>query len=63
MADFEKEVRKKLIDLEMSIPELCKSIGISTPYLYDVFKGNRKAKELKGKVCAYLNLPPSLISK
>lgn len=62
MSKFEKEVRKKLIDLEMTIPELAKEIDISFQYIYDIFKGNRKADKQKGKIIQFLGLQESLMS-
>lgn len=56
MTKFEKEVRKTLIDREMSAYSLAEEIGISRTYLYDIFKGGRKGKKVKEKICKYLNL-------
>jgi len=56
MSEFEKEVRKALIDRDMSLSDLAEKLGISLSYLYDIFKGSRKGEEQKKKIIELLGL-------
>jgi len=56
MTTFEKEVRKALIDKEMSITELAQQLGITAAYLYDILKGNRTGKKQKKKIVQILGI-------
>ena len=59
MNEFEKAVRKALIDKEMKLTDLANAIGISLTYLYDILAGNRKAEHQKKKIIEILNLQES----
>lgn len=56
MTTFEKDVRKALIDKEMSITDLSNQLGITVPYLYDILKGNRAGSKQKEKIVKILEL-------
>ncbi|GKX27877.1 hypothetical protein SH1V18_03570 [Vallitalea longa] len=56
MTEFEKTVRKALIDKEMSISELAKKLGISLTYLYDILNSSRKAEKQKKKILNILDI-------
>ena len=56
MNEFEKAVRKALIDKDMRLTDLADAIGISLTYLYDILAGNRKAEHQKKKIIEILNL-------
>ena len=56
MNEFEKAVRKALIDKEMKLTDLANAIGISLTYLYDILAGNRKAEHQKKKIIEILKL-------
>ena len=56
MNEFEKTVRKKLIDKDMKLTDLANAIGISSTYLYDILAGNRKAEHQKKKIIQILEL-------
>lgn len=56
MSDFEKVVRKALIDKNSNIRELAISLGISQAYIYDIFKGNRPGTKQKEKIIQMLGL-------
>ncbi|HEY9060990.1 MAG TPA: helix-turn-helix transcriptional regulator [Pseudobacteroides sp.] len=56
MGDFEKEMRKALIDKELTIKDLSKQLGISQAYLYDILKGNRPGAKHKEKIIQVLGL-------
>ena len=56
MNEFEKAVRKALIDKDMKLTDLADVIGISLTYLYDILNGNRKAEHQKKKIIEILEL-------
>lgn len=56
MNDFEKAVRKALIDRNMKLTDLADAIGISLTYLYDILNSNRKAEHQKKKIIETLEL-------
>lgn len=56
MSDFEKEVRKALIDKDMTLKDLCKALGISQCYLYDILNGARPGTKQKNKIIEILGL-------
>jgi len=56
MNEFEKAVRKALIDRDMKLTDLADAIGISLTYLYDILAGNRKAEHQKKKIIEILEL-------
>ncbi len=56
MNEFEKAVRKALIDKDMKLTDLADAIGISLTYLYDILNGNRKAEHQKKKIIEILEL-------
>ena len=56
MNDFEKKVRKALIDRGMTIRELSYQLGISQAYIYDIFKGNRPGTKQKKKMIQILEI-------
>ncbi|MCT4583691.1 MAG: XRE family transcriptional regulator [Peptostreptococcaceae bacterium] len=60
MNQFEKDVRKALIDKEMNLSELANQLDISLSYLYDILKSSRKAKNQRIKIIQILNLNSKL---
>jgi len=56
MNEFEKAVRKALIDRDMKLTDLANAIGISLTYLYDILAANRKAEHQKKKIIEILEL-------
>jgi len=56
MNEFEKAVRKALIDKDMKLTDLANHLGISLTYLYDILNGNRKAEHQKKKIIEILEL-------
>ena len=59
MNEFEKAVRKALIDKDMKLTDLANHLGISLTYLYDILNNNRKAEHQKKKIIEILNLQES----
>ncbi len=56
MNNFEKAVRKALIDREMKLTDLTNALGISLTYPYDIMNGSRKAEHQKKKIIEILEL-------
>ena len=56
MSAWEKEIRKALIDRDMTISDLADELNVSAAYIYDIISGNRKATELRQKINEYLNI-------
>ena len=56
MNEFEKAVRKELIDRDMKLTDLAELLGISLTYLYDILNENRKAEHQKKKIIEILKL-------
>ena len=56
MNEFEKAVRKALIDRDMKLTDLADAIGISLTYLYDILNENRKAEHQKKRIIEILEL-------
>ena len=56
MSDFEKQVKKALIDREMTLSGLAEELGISVGYVSDLLKGNRTNQEQIQRIKDYLKL-------
>jgi len=56
MNDFEKAVRKALIDKDMKLTDLVEQMGISLTYLYDILNSSRKAKHQRKRIAEILGL-------
>lgn len=53
---FGKEIKKHLIDLEMSQSELAKKMGVSSPYVGEILRGTRSSVNAQRKVCEAIGL-------
>ena len=56
MTEFKKQVKKRLIDKELSVKELAKQCGVSYVYLYDLLNGNRKGSPTLLKIKKILDI-------
>ena len=56
MSAWEKQIRKALIDRNMTISNLADEMGVTAAYIYDIISGNRKATELRQKINKYLEI-------
>lgn len=56
MSEFEKDVRKSLIDRGMSMTDLARALSISNAYVYDIMSGRRNANDMKQKMIHFLGL-------
>lgn len=60
MSEFEKEVKKALIDKDMTMGDLAKILGITLSYVSDLIKGKRTNKEQIQKIRDVLDIPKSV---
>lgn len=49
-----KQIRKALIDLDISVMELAAEMGVSAYYIREIYAERRKAREMRGKIARYL---------
>ena len=56
MDEFEKAVRKALIDRNMSLTSLASELGVSASYVYEIMHGTRKAPEMRERIKTFLEL-------
>ena len=56
MSEFEKDVRKSLIDRGMSMTDLARALSISNAYVYDIMSGRRNANDMKQKMIHFLEM-------
>lgn len=60
MSEFEKEVKKALIDKDMTMGDLAEILGITLSYVSDLIKGKRTSKEQIQKIRDVLDIPKSV---
>jgi len=53
---FEKDVRKALIDKDMTMTSLAEQLGIVTSYAYELITGSRKSIDQIKRICQILGL-------
>lgn len=53
---FGKEIKKHMIDLEMSQSELARKMGVSSPYVGEILRGTRSSVNAQRKVCEAVGL-------
>ncbi len=58
MTEFEKRVRLALLEKDMKLGQFARQTGISLGYLYEIFKGTRKAAAVREKICGQLGIAP-----
>jgi transcriptional regulator with XRE-family HTH domain len=56
MNEFEKKVRKALIDRDMTARDLANELGISVSYISEILKGTRKADAQKTRIMEFLGI-------
>lgn len=54
--DYAKQVKKRLVDLDMTQAELAKEIGTSQQYLTSILSGKRSGKTFLNKINAILQI-------
>lgn len=60
---FGKEIRKRMIDLEMEQKDLAEIVGVTPSYISDIFRGARSGVKIKKKVCEAVGLDYELLMK
>ena len=56
MNEFEKKVRKALIDRDVTARDLANELGISVSYISEILKGTRKADAQKARIMEFLGI-------
>lgn len=56
MSEFEKAVKKALIDHEMTMQDLADVLGITVSYVSDLIKGKRSNTLQIAKICSFLGV-------
>ena len=59
MSEFEKQVKKVLIDRNMTMGDLAEALGISLGYVSDLIKGKRTNSEQIKRIQEFLELSDS----
>lgn len=59
MSEFEKQVKKALIDRNMTMGDLAEALGISLGYVSDLIKGKRTNAEQIRRIQDFLELSDS----
>lgn len=49
-----KQIRKALIDLDISVMELAEEMGVSAYYIREIYCERRKAASMRDKIARYL---------
>lgn len=60
MSEFEKTVRKALIDADMTMSDLASEIGISVSYVCELLKGTRRNENQIAKICEVLGIEQTI---
>lgn len=55
--EFGKEIRKRLVDLDMDQTDLARQIGTSKAMITHIIYGDRSPEKWKAIICETLNLP------
>lgn len=56
MSEFEKQVKKALIDRNMTMGDLAEALGISLSYVSDLIKEKRNNEKQIARIKDFLNL-------
>lgn len=51
-----KEVKKSLIDRDMSTSEFAEELGLSRTYVSNVINGTYNSPEMRDRICNYLGI-------
>ena len=55
------EIKKLLIDKNMTQTQMAKEIGMSRQYLWAIFSGHQKAWKYRRRIAQYLQLPEEIL--
>lgn len=53
---FGKEVKKRLIDMDMTQRDLAEKLGVSSPYITDILRGTRTSANTQRRICEAVGL-------
>lgn len=53
---FGKEIKKRMIDLDMSQADLARKAGVSSPYVVEILRGTRSSENAQRKICEAVGL-------
>lgn len=56
--DWGIEVKKRLIEKQISITEFANILGVTRPYLNNVINGSANSEGLQARINEYLAIPP-----
>ena len=56
VSDFGKEIKKRLIDIDMTQMDLARKMGVSAPYVGEILRGTRTSENAQRKVCEAVGL-------
>lgn len=56
VTNFGKEIKKRMIDIDMSQSDLARKMGVSSPYVGEILRGTRNSENAKRKVCEAVGL-------
>lgn len=60
-SNFGKEIKKRLIDLDMDAKDLAYALDYSPSYINEVLRGTRNSEAIKLKICEALGLDYKLL--
>lgn len=63
MPEFEKTVKKALIDKDLTMGMLAERLGISIAYVSDLIKGKRRNQKQIDRICDELNIVQESVEK
>lgn len=59
LTNFGKEVKKRLIDMDMTLAELAGEIGIDSRYIDHIIHGRKSGKKYIGRIMEILGIEES----
>ena len=56
VSDFGKEIKKRLIDIDMTQMDLARKMNVSAPYVGEILRGTRTSDNARRRVCEAVGL-------
>ena len=53
---FGREIKKRMIDLDMTQSDLARKMGVSSPYVGEILRGTRASENARRKICEAVGL-------
>ena len=63
VTSFGKEIKKRMIDIDMSQAELAQKLGVSSPYVGEILRGTRKSENAQRKISEAVGLDYNELKK